>query len=108
MHGRFAGEVQAGVNVVGHQPYVRMALEHVGQAAQFVGRVDRARRVAGRSVAGEVCTATGVPPLTSAMSGYDTQYGAGMMTSSAACTVAASAVKINCLAPTPTISSSNP
>ncbi|KAG0730731.1 hypothetical protein G6F23_016005 [Rhizopus arrhizus] len=25
-----------------------MALEHVGQAAQFVGRVDRARRVAGR------------------------------------------------------------
>ncbi|MOA26747.1 hypothetical protein D3C78_1475620 [compost metagenome] len=59
------------------------------------------------SASGQAST-TGVPSLTSTMSGYDTQYGAGMMTSSPACTVAASAVKINCLAPTPTISSSSP
>ncbi len=52
-------------------------------------------------------TTTGVPSLTSTMSGYDTQYGAGMMTSSPACTVAANAVKMSCLAPTPTISSSS-
>jgi len=37
-------------------------------------------------------TITGTPPCNATMSGYDTQYGAGMMTSSPSLTVAARAL----------------
>src|SRR5690606_27869653 len=54
--------------------------------------------------ASTVGTMTGLPSFNSTMSGYDTQYGVGMMTSSPASSVACSAEKISCLAPVPTTS----
>jgi hypothetical protein len=47
-------------------------------------------------------TTTGVPSLARTMSGYDTQYGAGTITSSPVSSVAISARKMTCFAPPPT------
>ena len=55
-----------------------------------------------RPFSGRVATRTGVPSAKVTISGYDTQYGAGMITSSPASSVAISALKITCLPPEPT------
>ncbi|MNN44536.1 hypothetical protein D3C81_1588300 [compost metagenome] len=54
---------------------------------------------------GRQLTKTGLPSASSTISGYETQYGAGTMTSSPACTVHMKALKMICLPPVPTISS---
>ncbi|MNP39419.1 hypothetical protein D3C76_1329940 [compost metagenome] len=59
------------------------------------------------------CTApqgmtTGTPPLSMAISVYDTQYGAGVITSSPGSRVARKALNSSCLAPLPTQISSRP
>ena len=55
-----------------------------------------------KSLSSEQSTTTGEPSLTSTMSGYETQYGAGMITSAPSSTVAVNAMKMTCLAPPPT------
>src|SRR3954469_15952108 len=48
-------------------------------------------------------TQTGSPSASNTISGYDTQYGAGMMTSSPGLSVAMKALYRTCLPPVPTV-----
>ena len=55
----------------------------------------------------EHLTIFGVPPAKRTISGYETQYGAGIITSSPGFTVAKIALKIICFPPVPTEICSN-
>jgi hypothetical protein len=113
------------VHVVGHHPDMRMLHQHVGQRLQLGARIGGTGRVRRRvqddplgfrrdrlleilraqleAAVLAAGTQTGLPSHSSTMSGYETQYGAGMITSSPAFSVAASALYSTCLPPVPTV-----